>query len=118
MATPHLSRSAKVFVFPIMKCRNDFITMAEVGGATPSKVPPHLRTKNEVQADKLGLSASHLDLIIKMPMDKLFHFAEQRNFDEDQLNILRDIRRRGKNLIAAHNCRFRKLNEVEVDIRH
>ena len=92
--------------------------MAEVGGATACKVPPHLRTKNEVQADKLGLSASHLDLIIKMPMDKLFHFAEQRNFDEDQLNILRDIRRRGRNLIAAHNCRFRKLNEVEVDIRH
>ena len=91
--------------------------MAEVGGATGGKASPpsHQRTKNEVQADKLGLTAAHLELIIKMPRDKLLHFAELRNFDEDQLNILRDIRRRGKNLIAAHNCRYRKLNEVEVE---
>ena len=88
--------------------------MAEFGGATGSKAPPHLRTKNEVQVEELGLSAAHLELIIKMSMDKLLHFAEQRNFDQDQLNTLRDIRRRGKNLIAAHNCRYRKLNEVEV----
>ena len=84
--------------------------MAEVAGATS-----HLRTKNEVQADKLGLSADQLRMVIKMPMDKLLQFAEQRNLDEDQLNILRDIRRRGKNLIAAHSCRYRKLNEVEVE---
>ena len=89
--------------------------MAELGGATSSKVHPHLRTKSEVQVEELGLSAAHLELIIKMSMDKLLHFAEQRNFDQDQLNTLRDIRRRGKNLIAAHNCRYRKLNEVEVE---
>ena len=91
-----------------------FIAMAEFGGATGSKAPPHLRTKSEVQVEELGLSAAHLELIIKMSMGKLLNFAEQRNFDQDQLNTLRDIRRRGKNLIAAHNCRYRKLNEVEV----
>ena len=89
--------------------------MAEFGGATGSKAPLRLRTKSEVQVEELGLSAAHLELIIKMSMDKLLHFAEQRNFDQDQLNTLRDIRRRGKNLIAAHNCRYRKLSEVEVD---
>ena len=92
--------------------------MADVGGTSDGKeplpAPAHVRSKNEVQARKLGLSAGHLELIIKMPMDKLLHFAEVRKFDEDQLNILRDIRRRGRNLIAAHNCRFRKLTEVEV----
>ena len=93
--------------------------MAEVGGARGGKPSPpsQLRTKNEVQADKLGLSAVQLELIIKMPRDKLLHFAELRNFDEVQLNIVRDIRRRGKNLIAAHTCRYRKLNEVEVEYR-
>ena len=93
--------------------------MADVGGTSASKeplpAPAHVRSKNEVQARKLGLSAGHLELIIKMPMDKLLQFAEQRNLDENQLNILRDIRRRGKNLIAAHSCRYRKLNEVEVE---
>ena len=90
---------------------------AKVGGATGGKAPPpsHLRTKNEVEADKLGLTAAQLELIISMPRDQLLHFAELRKFDEDQLNILRDIRRRGKNLIAAHTCRYRKLNEVEVE---
>ena len=92
--------------------------MAKVGGASGGEAPSppsQPRTKNEVEANKLGLSAAQLEVIIKMPRDKLVHFAELRNFDGDQLNILRDIRRRGKNLIAAHNCRYRKLNEVEVE---
>ena len=93
--------------------------MTELGGTSDGKeplpAPAHVRSKNEVQARKLGLSAGHLELIIKMPMEKLLKFAEVRKFDEDQLNILRDIRRRGRNLIAAHNCRHRKLTEVEVE---
>ena len=87
--------------------------MAEFGGATGSKAHPHLRTKSEVQVEELGLSAAHLELIVKMSMDKLLHFAEQRNFDQDQLNTLRDIRRRGKNKVAAQNCRQRKLEQIE-----
>ena len=38
------------------------------------------------------------------------------NYDHCEVSILRDIRRRGKNLIAAHNCRQRKLGQVEVGI--
>ena len=48
------------------------------------------------------------------PMEVLLGLAEQRGFTEEEVNTLRDIRRRGKNLIAAHNCRNRKLGEVEV----
>ena len=76
----------------------------------------------------LGLTASHISAIINMPMEQLSELADERNFDEEQFNVLRDIRwqvwhgqlrriywrRRGKNLIAAHNCRHRKLSEVEV----
>ena len=40
--------------------------------------------------------------------------AEARRFSEAEVNILRDIRRRGKNLIAAHSCRNRKLAEIKV----
>ena len=48
------------------------------------------------------------------PIEVLTRLAEERGFTDEEVNTLRDIRRRGKNLIAAHNCRNRKIGEVEV----
>ena len=48
------------------------------------------------------------------PIEVLARLAEERVFTDEEVNTLRDIRRRGKNLIAAHNCRNRKIGEVEV----
>merc|ERR550519_1371536 len=36
---------------------------------------------------------------------------------EEQLNICRDIRRRGKNKVAAQNCRKRKLEQID-ELQH
>ena len=72
------------------------------------------KSKNELLASSLGLTASDLDNLINHPIEVMAHMAEARGYTEDEVNILRDIRRRGKNLIAAHNCRNRKLGAVEV----
>ena len=72
------------------------------------------KSKNELLALSLGLTSSDLDNLINQPIEVMAHMAEARGFKEDEVNILRDIRRRGKNLIAAHHCRNRKLGAVEV----
>ena len=56
-------------------------------------------SKNEVLGLMLGLTPAQLSSTINMPMDKLSEFADERNFDEEQLNILRDIR-----------CRFHRVD--------
>merc|ERR1711874_592613 len=48
-----------------------------------------------------------------MPMDEFQDYAHQKSLTEDQMNILRDIRRRGKNKVAAQNCRKRKIDQIE-----
>ena len=62
----------------------------------------------------MGLSPCDLKALVTQPIEVLTGLAEERGFTEEEVNTLRDIRRRGKNLIAAHNCRNRKLGEVEV----
>ena len=72
------------------------------------------KSKNEMLASSLGLTAADLDNLINHPIEVMTSMAEARGYTEEEVNILRDIRRRGKNLIAAHHCRNRKLGAVEV----
>ncbi len=62
----------------------------------------------------LGLSPGDLRALVTQPIEVLARLAEERAFTDEEMNTLRDIRRRGKNLIAAHNCRNKKIGEVEV----
>ena len=79
-----------------------------------TKVPR--RSKNEQLAARLGLTSSQLGGLVTQPREVVAALAEAGRFSEAEVSILRDIRRRGKNLIAAHSCRNRKLAEIEVDI--
>lgn len=45
-------------------------------------------------------------------MDEFNNIIANSNMREDQINVCRDIRRRGKNKIAAQNCRRRKVEQI------
>ena len=46
-------------------------------------------------------------------MDEFNDMLSKEDLTEEQLNICRDIRRRGKNKVAAQNCRKRKLEQID-----
>lgn len=50
--------------------------------------------------------------IINLPMDEFNERLSKYDLSENQLTLIRDIRRRGKNKVAAQNCRKRKLDQI------
>lgn len=52
--------------------------------------------------------------IIQTPMEEFNDLLTRHQLSEEQINLCRDIRRRGKNKIAAQNCRKRKLEQICV----
>ncbi|XP_069472216.1 nuclear factor erythroid 2-related factor 2 isoform X1 [Ambystoma mexicanum] len=59
--------------------------------------------------------------IINLPVDDFNSVMSKHQLNEAQLALIRDIRRRGKNKVAAQNCRKRKLEnivELEQDLDH
>ncbi|KAF7651459.1 hypothetical protein LDENG_00110910 [Lucifuga dentata] len=50
------------------------------------------------------------ELIINLPVEDFNELLASHDLSEEQLSLVRDIRRRGKNKIAAQNCRRRKLD--------
>lgn len=45
-------------------------------------------------------------------MDEFNERLSKYDLNETQLSLIRDIRRRGKNKVAAQNCRKRKLDQI------
>lgn len=45
-------------------------------------------------------------------MDEFNERLSKYDLSENQLSLIRDIRRRGKNKVAAQNCRKRKLDQI------
>jgi len=50
--------------------------------------------------------------IIDSPMEEFNDLLSSQTVSEEQIHICRDIRRRGKNKIAAQNCRKRKISQI------
>ncbi|XP_064205219.1 nuclear factor erythroid 2-related factor 3 [Anguilla rostrata] len=50
--------------------------------------------------------------IVGMPVEDFLQLLGGRGLTEPQVTLLRDIRRRGKNKLAARNCRRRKLEAI------
>ncbi|XP_074836025.1 transcription factor NF-E2 45 kDa subunit [Carettochelys insculpta] len=50
--------------------------------------------------------------IINLPVDDFNELVSKYPLTEPQLALIRDIRRRGKNKVAAQNCRKRKLENI------
>ncbi|CAD7077327.1 unnamed protein product [Hermetia illucens] len=68
-------------------------------------------TRDEKRARALNIPISVND-IINLPMDEFNERLSKYDLNETQLSLIRDIRRRGKNKVAAQNCRKRKLDQI------
>ncbi|CAJ1085161.1 transcription factor NF-E2 45 kDa subunit [Xyrichtys novacula] len=53
-----------------------------------------------------------MEKIINLPVDDFNELLTQYTLTDTQLALVRDIRRRGKNKVAAQNCRKRKLESI------
>ncbi|KAG8432487.1 hypothetical protein GDO86_016942 [Hymenochirus boettgeri] len=71
--------------------------------------------RDEQRAKALQIPFS-VDKIVNLPVDNFNELMSKHQFNEAQLALIRDIRRRGKNKVAAQNCRKRKMeNIVELE---
>nr|XP_020463830.1 nuclear factor erythroid 2-related factor 1-like isoform X2 [Monopterus albus] len=66
-------------------------------------------SQDEQRARALKIPFSN-ELIVNLPVEDFNDLLINCQLDEDQLTLVRDIRRRGKNKIAAQNCRKRKID--------
>ncbi|XP_027752505.1 nuclear factor erythroid 2-related factor 2 isoform X2 [Empidonax traillii] len=84
-----------------------------------SRLEAHL-TRDEQRAKALQIPFP-VEKIINLPVEDFNEMMSKEQFNEAQLTLIRDIRRRGKNKVAAQNCRKRKLEnivELTQDLTH
>nr|CAD7453820.1 unnamed protein product [Timema tahoe]CAD7590011.1 unnamed protein product [Timema genevievae] len=67
--------------------------------------------RDEKRARSMNIPITVQD-IINLPMDEFNERLSKYDLSESQLSLIRDIRRRGKNKVAAQNCRKRKLDQI------
>ncbi|KAF4517480.1 hypothetical protein B566_EDAN004519 [Ephemera danica] len=68
-------------------------------------------SRDEKRAHAMNVPIT-VDDIINLPMDEFNERLSKYDLTEAQLSLIRDIRRRGKNKVAAQNCRKRKLDQI------
>lgn len=66
-------------------------------------------SRDERRAQALKIPFSN-ELIVNLPVEEFNDLLTNYQLSEQQLTLIRDIRRRGKNKIAAQNCRKRKMD--------
>ncbi|XP_046887332.1 nuclear factor erythroid 2-related factor 2-like [Hypomesus transpacificus] len=68
-------------------------------------------SRDEQRARALSIPFA-VDSIINLPVDDYNELMTRHQLNESQLVLIRDIRRRGKNKVAAQNCRKRKMASI------
>lgn len=68
-------------------------------------------SRDEQRAKSLKIPFT-VDMIINLPVDDFNEMMSKHQLNKDQLALVRDIRRRGKNKVAAQNCRKRKMENI------
>lgn len=72
--------------------------------------------EQELSRDELRARAMYIPFsvlqIVNMPVEEFMEILDGHGFTPEQVTLLRDIRRRGKNKLAAQNCRKRKLDAI------
>ncbi|XP_038413073.1 nuclear factor erythroid 2-related factor 3 [Canis lupus familiaris] len=73
-------------------------------------------TDRNLSRDERRAKALHIpfsvDEIVRMPVDSFNNMLSRHYLTDLQVSLIRDIRRRGKNKVAAQNCRKRKLDII------
>ncbi|XP_057589374.1 nuclear factor erythroid 2-related factor 3 isoform X2 [Hippopotamus amphibius kiboko] len=73
-------------------------------------------TDQHLSRDERRAKALHIpftvDEIVCMPVDSFNSMLSRHYLTDFQVSLIRDIRRRGKNKVAAQNCRKRKLDII------
>ncbi|KFW03478.1 Nuclear factor erythroid 2-related factor 3, partial [Fulmarus glacialis] len=76
----------------------------------------HNSTDRNLSSDERRAKALRIpfsvDEVVSMPVDSFNTMLAKNHLTDTQVSLLRDIRRRGKNKVAAQNCRKRKLNAI------
>ncbi|KAL1768137.1 nuclear factor erythroid 2-related factor 3 [Sigmodon hispidus] len=73
--------------------------------------PDRNLSRDEQRAKALHIPFT-VDEIIQMPVDSFNSMLSRYYLTDLQVSLIRDIRRRGKNKVAAQNCRKRKLDII------
>ncbi len=68
-------------------------------------------SRDEQRAKALKIPFT-VTMIINLPVDDFNELMSKHQLNEAQLALVRDIRRRGKNKVAAQNCRKRKMENI------
>ncbi|KAM4029046.1 nuclear factor erythroid 2-related factor 3 [Anomaloglossus baeobatrachus] len=68
-------------------------------------------SRDERRAKSLKIPFS-VEEIVSMPVEMFNSMLSKHYLTETQVSVIRDIRRRGKNKVAAQNCRKRKLDVI------
>lgn len=69
-------------------------------------------SKDEVLLTEYKIEYS-LDSIVNSNVEVFTEMLKDPKLTQDQLNVMKDIRRRGKNKIAAKTCRKRKIDSID-----
>ncbi|XP_033733381.1 endoplasmic reticulum membrane sensor NFE2L1-like isoform X1 [Pecten maximus] len=75
----------------------------------PRHKGPQCKDAKRIQELQVPLT---VDEIVDVPVEEFNELLTQYKLTEPQLQLIRDIRRRGKNKVAAQNCRKRKLDVI------
>ena len=79
------------------------------GNKEPKPKGPHCRDYKRIDELKVPFS---VDQIVSTPVEEFNDMLTRHKLTEPQLQLIRDIRRRGKNKVAAQNCRKRKMDVI------
>lgn len=68
-------------------------------------------TRDEKRAREANIPLNYYD-IVNLSIDQFNEQLARFNLTESQLTLIKDIRRRGKNKVAAQSCRKRKMEQI------